>query len=102
MGTSASYTTVESSPEIAKRWTPRLVANGWTPISDYFIENYHRLKPAISTCEFVFIVHLMRHKWDERHPRPAFGTLAKRMGISSTAVRNHARSLEKKHYLRRI
>lgn len=88
--------------EVAQRWTPQLTRDGWTPVSDYFLENYHRLKPPITTLEAMLIIHLMRHKWDSRHPRPAFKTLAKRMGITDTAVRNHARSLEKKLFLHRI
>jgi hypothetical protein len=88
--------------EVARRWTPRLTRDGWTPVSDYFLENYHKLKPALTSLEAMLVIHLMRHKWDEKHPRPAFKTLAKRMGITDTAVRNHARSLEKKTYLLRI
>ncbi|AIE85496.1 AsnC family transcriptional regulator [Fimbriimonas ginsengisoli Gsoil 348] len=49
----------------------------------------------------MLIVHLMQHKWDAKAPYPGFETLAKRMGMTSTAVRNHARSLEKKGYLKR-
>jgi hypothetical protein len=95
-------TTVRSTREVAKRWTPRLTQDGWTPVSDYFLENYHRLKPQVTSVEAMLVIHLMRHKWDERPPRPAFKTLAKRMGLTDTSVRNHARSLEKKKLLVRI
>jgi hypothetical protein len=64
-------------------------------------KSYHKLRPALTSLEAMLVIHLMRHKWDEKHPRRAFKTLAKRMGITDTAVRNHARSLEKKNYLRR-
>lgn len=88
---------------IALRWTKKLVEGGWTPVSDYFLENYHRLNPPITTTEAMFIVHLMLHKWDEKPPYPGFKTLAKRMGITPTAARNHARSLDSgKHYIKRI
>jgi hypothetical protein len=92
----------ESSKDIAKRWTPTLVRSGWTPISTFFIDNYHRLEPTLTSLEAMLVVHLMRHKWDERHPHPSFATLARRMGVTATATRNHARSLEKKRYLNRI
>lgn len=88
--------------DVARRWTPRLTRDGWTPISDYFLESYHKLRPPLTSLEAMLVIHLMRHKWDEKHPRPAFKTLAKRMGITDTAVRNHGRNLEKKNYLRRI
>ena len=92
----------EINQSIANRWTTKLVSGGWTPISTYFIDNYHRLNPRLSSLEAMLIIQLIRHKWDERDPHPTFTTLAKRMGISATATRNHARSLEKKGYLRRI
>lgn len=92
----------DSSKDIAKRWTPTLVRGGWTPISTFFLDNYHRLEPTLTSLEAMLVIHLMRHKWDERHPHPAFATLARRMGVTATATRNHARSLEKKRYLNRI
>ena len=84
---------------VSGRWTPALVRDGWTPIADYFLDSYRRLKPPLSTHEMVLVIHLMRHKWDEAPPFPGFTTLAKRMGITATATRNHARSLEQKGYL---
>lgn len=87
---------------IGNRWTPALVKGGWTPVSTYFIDNYHRLDPKFTSLEAMLVIHLIRHKWDERNPYPTFGTLSERMGISATATRNHARSLEKKGYLRRL
>ena len=84
----------------ASRWTPGL-AHSWTPIADAFLENYAALDPPITSSEAMLIIHLMQHKWDEKAPYPGFETLGKRMGMTATAVRNHARSLEKKGYLRR-
>ena len=87
--------------EVSDRWTPALVQGGWTPVADYFLDSYTRLDPQLSTSEAMLIIHLMRHKWDRDMPFPGFKTLARRMGVSATAVRNHARSLEQKGYLRR-
>lgn len=86
---------------VARRWTPKL-AESFTPVSDFFLENYHRLSPPVTSLEAMFIIHLVRHKWDEKPPYPSFRTIAKRMGVTDTSVRNHARSLERgKKYLRR-
>jgi DnaD-like protein len=87
--------------EVNQRWTRELVKNGWTPISDFFLDNYWKLNPPIKGAEVLLIVHLLRYKWDQNAPFPAFKTIAKKMGVSSTAVRNHARSLEAKRYLQR-
>jgi hypothetical protein len=86
---------------VAARWTPALTNGGWTPVSDYFLDSYRKLNPTISSNEALLIIHLMRHKWDEAPPFPGFKTIAKRMGLTATSVRNHARSLEKKGYLLR-
>lgn len=84
----------------AARWTPALAKN-WTPVADAFLANYASLEPPITSLEAMLIIQLIQHKWDKNAPFPGFETLAKRMGVTPTAVRNHARSLEKKGYLRR-
>ena len=84
---------------VSTRWTPDLVAGGWTPVADYFRDSYAKLTPPMSTSEAMLVIHLMRHKWDEAPPFPGFNTLSKRMGVTATSVRNHARSLEQKGYL---
>lgn len=86
--------------DIGKIWTPKL-SKHFTPISTYFIENYHRLKYPINANEFLLIVHLFKYKWDEAMPRPAIPTLAKSMMKSEQAVRAAARSLQTKGYLYR-
>lgn len=79
----------------AERWTPKLIkkGHGFTPVSDFFMKNYYRLMPEITSVEVVLIIHLMVHKWDKNMPYPGSKALAQRMGISRTAVRNHLRSL---------
>jgi hypothetical protein len=84
---------------VATRWTPTLAKAGWTPISDFFLDNYHRL--GIKHAEAMLIIHLMRHKWDASAPYPGFKSIARKMKISPEATRVHARSLEAKGFLRR-
>ncbi len=88
--------------DVTRRWTEKLAKGGWTPVVQVFLEHYASLSPPITTPEAIFIIHLMSFKWDEKMPWPAFKTLAKRMGVSTTAVRNHARSLDvgKKYLVR--
>ena len=90
---------------MGKRWTPKLLSDGFTPVPNTFLELYSHLgksKSGITSSEAMLILHLMSHKWDEKNPFPRFARLAERMGISETAVRGHARSLEKKGFLIRI
>ena len=85
---------------VAARWTPKL-AKSFTPVSDYFLENYHRLKFPLTSAEAMLVIQLMSFKWDEEMPYPSFKRLATRMGKSVTAVRKDARSLQGKGCLRR-
>lgn len=89
-----------SSRNVGQRWTPALANEGFTPISSAFLEHYGRI--GITSSEAMLIIHLMSHKWDEKHPFPRFARIAARMDISETAVRGHARSLERKGFLHRI
>jgi len=82
---------------IGNRWTPRLAADGWTPISNLFLKNYPRL--GIRPVEALFIVHLMSFKWNNKAPFPRYTLLAENMGVTPTAVRSYARSLERKGLL---
>ncbi len=85
--------------DVSRRWTSALAKAGWTPISDFFLDNFHRLDPTITHGEAMLVVLLMRHKWDDAPPFPGFKSLSKRMGISITAGRQLARRLETKGYL---
>ena len=85
--------------QVAKRWTPEL-SKAWTPVSDAFLTYYRELD--ITPPEAMFIILLMSYKWDKSAPYPGFKSLAKKMGVTMTAVRGYARSLEKdKKVLRR-
>lgn len=86
----------------AQRWTEDLVKDGFTPISDYFLKNYAKLVPPITTGEAMFIVHLMSFKWTRKAPRPSMRRIAERMAVSEVSVRGYARSLEDKKYLQRV
>jgi DNA-binding MarR family transcriptional regulator len=88
--------------KVSDRWTPDLAAGGWLAVPNFFLNHYRDLKDPLSTHEFVLVLHVMRHKWSKDAPFPSAKRLARLMGISSTAVRNHLRSLEKKGYLRKV
>lgn len=86
-----------------RKWTAKLVADGFVPVSNFFLENYHRLKPYDLTYgEAMFVIHLMQHKWDVAAPFPAYKTIAERMHVSVKSARRYAASLERKAYLQRI
>lgn len=75
---------------------------GFTKVPNCFLSNYSKLEPAMTGDEALLVVHLLRYKWDGRHPYPSNGTLAGEIGISERTVRRLTASLEKKGYLRRV
>lgn len=75
---------------------------GFTPVSDLFLDSYRQLPRPLTTSEAMTVIHLIRFKWTETAPFPSVKTLARKMGISASAVRTHIRTLEEKRYLRRI
>lgn len=85
--------------DVGSRWTPALAKAGWTPISDFFLANYHRLK--ITHSEAMVLIHILSFKWDAGAPFPALKTIAKRMGLTPVSVRSHLRNLEKKGLIER-
>jgi Helix-turn-helix domain len=89
----------DAQRQVASRWTPRIASAGWTPVSDVFLRNYHRLR--ITHGEAMVVIHIFSFKWDASAPFPALKTIARRMGISAPSVRTHLRSLERKGFLTR-
>jgi len=88
--------------KVAGRWSDKLAKDGFVPVVNQFLDYYHALKPYdLTHSEAMFIIHLIRYKWDESAPYPGYKTLAKQMGISHKSARRYAQSLESKGYLRR-
>jgi DNA-binding Lrp family transcriptional regulator len=94
--------TLITNRRIEDRWTPSIIqAGGFTPISVFFLDNYSRLPVPIKSTEAILVIHLIRHKMDERAPFPSLALLASRMGLKVSAVRERMRSLEQKGYVAR-
>lgn len=87
--------------EVENRWTHALVEDGFTAVSNYFLENYARLQPKLTPVEAMLVVHLMKYKWDQNMPFPRFSVLAEQMGMHESGVRTCARKLEAKGCLKR-
>jgi hypothetical protein len=84
------------------RWQHHeILDKGFVPVPIRFLETYSKLRPAITSGEALFIVHLMTFKWGDEAPFPGYSTIAQRMGVTDKAARRHALSLEKKKYLKR-
>ena len=90
---------------VAARWTARL-AERYTPISEVFLHNLHRLRRhpnerGLNPTETLIIIQIMSHKWDGRAPFPALTSIAERMSLDVRTVRASVKRLENLGYLRR-
>ena len=76
---------------------------GWVGVPVAFLRLYGSLKPyQLTVAEAMFVVQVMAYKWSAKAPFPSYGTIAKRMGVSTKMVQRYARQLEEKGYLRRL
>ena len=94
----------KKSRTYADRWKyPELLTPGYLVVPSIFLLHYSRLKPySLTNGEVLLVLHLMDHKWDQAAPFPSYGTLARRMGVSTKMVRRYAQTLEQKGYLQRV
>lgn len=97
----------KSIDSVATRWTPAL-AQQWTPVSNYFLENYTRLRSpvagqrSLNPTEAMLLIQLVSFKNGARNPYPSAKTLAKRLGMSDRAVRTALGELEARGLITRI
>lgn len=82
------------------RWDKSLEEYGYAQISNVFLERYSNL--GITNVEAMFLIHLLKHKWDVRNPYPSLNTVAKNMGVGRGTAQNYARNLEEKGFIKRI
>ncbi len=72
---------VSSERTFTQRWggKPDLFGKGYLPVPTHYLELYASLN--ITSGESLFLLHLMDHKWDKKHPFPSYKTLAKRSWV---------------------
>jgi hypothetical protein len=92
--------------KLARRWGGHesLFAKpeGWVGVPVTFLRLYGSLTPyPLTVAEAMFVIELMGYKWSDKAPFPSYGTIGKRMGVSSKMVQRYARQLEDKGYLKR-
>lgn len=85
---------------VGVRWTPKLAARGFTAIANDFLDYYQFLE--ITNPEALFIIFLMRHKWDAKHPFPGYKSVGARMGVAPRRTQQIALQLEKKNLIVRV
>jgi hypothetical protein len=83
-----------------KKWTPTLMAAGWTVIPTVILERQQAL--GLDAVDINIILHLIRHWWvSDRPPYPTKKTIAECMGIDESTVRRRIAAMEKGGIIRR-
>ena len=100
----ASTVLPKKSRTYSDRWKhPELFESGYLVVPSTFLRYYSQLKPdSLTHGEALFVLHLMEFKWDRTAPFPSYGTLARRMGVSTKMARRYAQALEQKGCLHRL
>jgi DNA-binding MarR family transcriptional regulator len=81
----------------AARWTSKLVAGGYTPVVNAFLEHGGRRRGlGLNPTQCMLVIQLINFKRDVRMPYPSIKKLATRMGVSDTTVRNNLDVLAKR------
>jgi hypothetical protein len=105
MSTAEKRKKTQPSRTLADRWSPRL-AKPWSGVPQYFLRNYHRLRPAnqkpFSSVEAMLVVQIMDHKWTTEHPFPRVKKIAGYMGISDRQVRAYLKKFQEDGLLVRV
>ena len=83
-----------------QKWTPTLLAAGWTLLPSVILERQGDL--GLDAVDVNIIMHLARHWWySENPPRPSKKRIADCMKVDLSTVRRHLARLEKRGLISR-
>lgn len=82
-----------------RKWTPELMAPGWTMIPSVLMEYQREL--GLSPVQFNILMQLAKYWWTENPPFVAKKTIARAMNVSPRTVQRHLTELETAGIIRR-
>jgi DNA-binding MarR family transcriptional regulator len=82
-----------------KKWTPELMAPGWTMVPSVLMEHQHEL--GLNAVQFNILMQLAKHWWKETPPFVSKRRIAHAMRVSTRTVQRHLTALEKAGLIRR-
>lgn len=84
-----------------KKWTPELMAVGWTVIPNIIIERQRAF--GLDAIDMNLILHLAQYWWQpDNLPHPAVQTIAKAIGVSVRTVQKRMARLEAAKLMNRV
>lgn len=95
----------ESDKTRASRWGVVLAKTKFTELANGFLDHYAKIKvdgESLNSSDAMFIIHLMRFKWDQHPPHPGYDYIAHLMGLTVPAVRKIAKKLERMNLVERV
>lgn len=83
-----------------EKWTPALMAAGWTAFPNVILENLEALQ--LDAVDIAILLYLSTHWWTAPNvPRPAKATIAKAIGVNPRTIQRHITQMEKRGLIER-
>jgi DNA-binding MarR family transcriptional regulator len=82
-----------------KKWTPELMAAGWTMVPSVLME--HQRELGLNPIQFNILMHLAKHWWKETPPFVSKRTIAAAIRMSPRTVQRNLTALEQAGLVRR-
>ena len=88
-----------SSSSFDDKWPPEISKDGYTQVPNFLLKRQAEL--GLNSSELVILLQLWSFDFGSRTAEPAHSTVAKSVGLTSSAVRHNIASLENKGFLKR-
>jgi predicted transcriptional regulator len=83
-----------------EKWTPTLMAAGWTVLPSIILEKQHAL--GLDAVDVNILLQLARHWWyKDNPPYPSKSTIALCIGVDPSTVRRHIARMETAGFIKR-
>jgi len=82
-----------------RKWTPELMASGWTMVPSVLME--HQRELGLNPVQFNILMQLAKHWWKDAPPFVSKRTIAHAMRMSMRTVQRHLTALEQRGLIRR-
>lgn len=85
---------------LEQKWSPELIAAGWTVLPAALIENQRAL--GLDAIDINIILHLANRWWTaDNRPMPSKNSIAEAMNIDPSTVRKRIQRMEKGGFIKR-
>lgn len=100
MTTAVTQATVKAVSRTEKKWTPALMAAGWTTFPSIILDRQKAL--GLDAIDINILLHLAKHWWEaDNPPFPSKRTIADCIGVDPRTVQRRIAAMEKVGFIER-